>query len=108
VLEKPRERLFVADSSFPITPGTSRGDGLDHDQRGDLAAGQHEVADRELTVDQVLADARRLPRSAAEHREAIRRCERVPALVEALAARPTGKRQRPRLDGLDRAKRVPA
>ena len=44
-------------TSLPITPGHEAGDGLDDEARGDLAAGQHDVADAQLAVDEVLADA---------------------------------------------------
>ena len=40
----------TADASLPMTPGTEPGHRFDHDERGGLAAGEHEVADRELTV----------------------------------------------------------
>ena len=44
-------------TSLPITPGTQPGDGLDDQAGGDLAAGEHDVADAQLVVDEVLADA---------------------------------------------------
>ena len=77
-------RLVVAHHA-----GHEPSDGLDHDQRGHLAAGQHEVADRQLVVDEVLAhplvDALVAP---AQQREAVRRRQRTRlALVEALGRR---------------------
>jgi hypothetical protein len=68
---------WTGESSAPSTPGTSRatvgrvvrqivqseahstepGDGIDHHQGGELAAGQHVVTDGELPVGQVLGDS---------------------------------------------------
>ena len=45
-----------ADAALPSTPGTSRTRGLDDDEGGQLAAGEHEVADRQLAVDEVVGD----------------------------------------------------
>ena len=61
----------AADSSLPSTPGHEAGHRLDHDQGGQLAAGQHDVADRQLAVDQVVGHPLVDPLvAAAEQREA--------------------------------------
>ena len=51
-----RETLRDCAASLPIAPGSSRVTVFD-DEEGRLAAGQHDVADAELAVDEVLADA---------------------------------------------------
>ena len=43
--------------ALPIAPGQQAGDGLDHQAGGDLAPAEHDVADAQLAVDEVLADA---------------------------------------------------
>ena len=95
-------RLVVAHHA-----GHEPSDRLDHDQRRDLTAGQHEVADRELAVDQVVArPARRLPRSA-------RRAARSRPSPRAHAPRAWSKRsaagaeqvERPRADRRPRPRR---
>ena len=69
------------------TPGTRRHDRLDDDERGELAAGEHVVADRDLAVDEVRRrSAGRRPRSG-------RRAARSrPALAASSAAQRWSKR----------------
>ena len=68
----PAKLSSVPDCSFPITPGISRTQASISDQRGDLAAGQHVVADRDLLErprrDQPLVDPLE---AAAQHHRAI-------------------------------------
>ena len=61
--DRRRTSRRPADSALPSTPGIWRDDGVDHDERRRLAAGEHVVADRELLVDEVAARARRRLRS---------------------------------------------
>ena len=52
-----RERLVIGRRLVADDAGHEARHRLDHDQRGRLAAGEHEVADRELAVAEVVGDA---------------------------------------------------
>ena len=69
VLEQPaRERLLRRSRPSSMAPGQQAEHGVDDDERRQLAAGQHVVADRQLEVDQRRGSARRRPRSAGRRR----------------------------------------
>ena len=80
------------DSLVAQDAGQEPGHGLDHHQGGQLAAGQHEVADRQLAVAQVVGHPLVDPLVApAQQGEAAGRPGQLPGhgLVEAPAPRPT-------------------
>src|SRR5438874_13071684 len=55
ILDQVRaERLLSRRIGAAQNPRDQAADGIDHDQGGQLAAGQHEVADRELAIGQLL------------------------------------------------------
>ena len=89
----------------PSRPGTQAGDGLDHQAGGHLAAGQHDVADAELAVDEVLADpvvdalvapAQQAEPVAAGQLVGERLVEAAPARARAGTAAAAGRRPRRR------------
>ena len=68
VLEQPGGEGFVGDRRLVDGARQQADDGIDDDQRRQLAAGQDVVADRQLEVDQRRGSARRRPRSAGTGR----------------------------------------
>ena len=61
---RSRTSRRARDASLPSAPGEEAHDRVDDDERGELAAREHVVADRELLVDVRARRARRRPRSA--------------------------------------------
>src|SRR5215204_1140607 len=104
LLEEPTLAEALRDGAHVVAhhPGHEARDRLDHEARGDLSAGEHDVADAQLVVDEVVADALVdalvTPAQQAEARTA---CQLGgEGLVEAAATRAEQEERTPRVGRL--------